>query len=62
VDNGFPPTEELKLGKVRDELSYFRLLNRLAQLNCTLYGLATNAHLNTPEAARGHKLKAAKGW
>jgi hypothetical protein len=61
VDNGFPPTEELKLGKVRDELSYFRLLNRLAQLNCTLYGLATNAHLNTPEAARGHKLQAAKG-
>jgi hypothetical protein len=60
IDNGCPLNEELKLGKVGDEMSYFRLLNRLAQLNCTLYGLATNAHLNTPEAARAHKTKAAQ--
>lgn len=60
IENGFPITEELKLGKVADELSYFRLLNRLAQLDCTMYGLATNAHLNTPEAARRHKIQAAQ--
>lgn len=55
AENGCPPDEELKLGKVGDEMSYFRLLNRLAQLNCTLYALATNAHLNTPDSARAHK-------
>lgn len=61
VENGFAPTDELKLGKVGDEMSYFRLLNRLAQLNCTLYGLATNAHLNTPETALAHKTQSAQG-
>lgn len=60
LENGFSVTDEVKLGKAGNELSYFRLLNRLAQLNCTLYGLATNAHLNTPEAARRHKNQAAE--
>lgn len=60
IENGCPSNEELKLGKVGDEMSYFRLLNQLAQLNCTLYGLATNAQLNTPEAARTHKTLSAQ--
>lgn len=60
IENGCSPNEELKLGKVGDEMSYFRLLNQLAQLNCTLYGLATNAHLNTPEAVRTHKTLSAQ--
>ncbi|WP_339495680.1 DUF3800 domain-containing protein [Pseudomonas sp. RA_105y_Pfl2_P56] len=60
AENGCPSDQELKLGKVRDEMSYFRLLNRLAQLNCTLYGLATNAHLNTPQAADAHKTQCAQ--
>lgn len=61
MENGFSSTDELKLGKVGDEISYFRLLNRLSQLNCTLYALATDAHLNTPEAASTHKNKSAQG-
>ncbi|MBD9586724.1 DUF3800 domain-containing protein [Pseudomonas sp. PDM03] len=61
VENGVSPTDELKLGKVGDEMSYFRLLNRLAQLNCTLYALATDAHLNTPETVGTHKGMSAQG-
>ncbi|NNA54771.1 DUF3800 domain-containing protein [Pseudomonas koreensis] len=60
AENGVAPDDELKFGKVNDELSYFRLLNRLAQLNCTLYSLATDAHLNTPEAVAAHKIKSAE--
>ena len=55
LDNGKPCTEELKLGNIEDEMSYFRLLGRLARANCTMYGIATNAHLNTPEAINAHK-------
>jgi hypothetical protein len=60
VENGVSPDDELKLGKVGDEMSYFRLLNRLAELNCTLYAMATDAHLNTPEAVSAHKGTAAQ--
>jgi hypothetical protein len=60
VENGVSPNDELKLGKVGDEMSYFRLLNRLAELNCTLYAIATDAHLNTPEAVGAHKRTAAQ--
>lgn len=60
IENGRSPDEELKLGKVGDEMTYFRLLNRLAHLDCTLYGLATNAHLNTPELVREHKTHSAQ--
>jgi hypothetical protein len=55
IENGFSISEELKLGKVGDEMSYFRLLIRLERLNCTLYGLATDAHLNAPEAICAHR-------
>lgn len=55
ADNGLATTDELKLGKVADEMTYFRLLIRLERLNCTLYGLATDAHLNTPESVSAHK-------
>ncbi|WP_448090307.1 DUF3800 domain-containing protein [Pseudomonas azerbaijanoccidentalis] len=61
AENGVSPSDELKLGKVGDEMSYFRLLNRLAPLNCTLYALATDAHLNTPEAVGVHKGGCVKG-
>lgn len=61
VENGVSPHDELKLGKVRDEMSYFRLLNRLASLNCTLYALATDAHLNTPKAVGLHKEGSVQG-
>jgi hypothetical protein len=61
AENGVSPDDELKFGKVSDEMSYFRLLNRLAQLNCTLFALATDAHLNTPEAVGVHKEKSAQG-
>jgi len=60
-DNGKLHTDELKLGKIEDELSYFRLLNRLARVNCTTYTIATNAHLNTPNAVSAHKKAAEKG-
>lgn len=60
LENGFSRDEELKLGKVRDEMSYFRFLIRLAQLDCTLYALATNAHLNTPGLVRDHKTHSAQ--
>ncbi|MCO8312548.1 DUF3800 domain-containing protein [Pseudomonas mandelii] len=59
AENGVAPTDELKLGKGVDEMSYFRLLVRFERLNCTLYGLATNAHLNTPEAVSDHKSSSA---
>ncbi|WP_207267460.1 DUF3800 domain-containing protein [Pseudomonas sp. GW101-3H06] len=54
-ENGRAPTDELKLGKGTDEMSFFRLLNRLERLNCTLFGLASDAYLNTPEAVNAHK-------
>lgn len=58
-ENGCAPTEELKLGKLKDEMSYFRLLGKLSRMNCTLYGVATDAHLNTPKAVALHKEGAA---
>lgn len=54
-DNGKPYADELKLGNIEDEMSYFRLLGRLARANCTMYAIATNAHLNTPTAINAHK-------
>ncbi|ROL68482.1 hypothetical protein BK634_11800 [Pseudomonas chlororaphis] len=54
-ENEGPPAEELKLGKLKDEMSYFRLLGRLERANCTLCGVATDAHLNTPAAIATHK-------
>jgi hypothetical protein len=60
ADNGFATTDELKLGKVADEMTYFRLLGRLERLNCTLYGLATDAHLNTPVSVSAHKSTSAQ--
>jgi hypothetical protein len=61
AENGCPTTDELKLGKIEDEFSYFRLLLRLAKANCTLYGIATDAHVNTPEAVEAHKEATAQG-
>ncbi|WP_157832172.1 DUF3800 domain-containing protein [Pseudomonas sp. S09G 359] len=60
-ENGCPPSDELKLGEVVDEMSYFRLLIRLAQTSCTLYGAVTDAHTNTPEALADHKASTVKG-
>ena len=61
AENGCAPTDELKLGKMEDEMSYFRLLVRLERANCTLYGIATDAHLNTPDAVEAHKETTAQG-
>ncbi|PYC07693.1 riboflavin biosynthesis protein RibD [Pseudomonas protegens] len=58
-ENGCAPAEELKLGVLKDEMSYFRLLGRLERANCTLHGVATDAHLNTPQAVAAHKEGAA---
>lgn len=60
-ENGIDLSDELKLGALDDEMSYFRLLLRLAKTNCTLYGVVTDAHLNTPEAVTAHKEATAKG-
>lgn len=46
---------------MEDEISYFRLLGRLERANCTLYGIATDAHLNTPDAVEAHKETIAQG-
>lgn len=61
AENGCLSIDELKLGKVEDELSYFRFLGKLDSANCTLYGIATDAHLNAPEAIRLHKEATAQG-
>jgi hypothetical protein len=61
AENGCIPTDELKLGKIEAELSYFRLLGRLERANCTLYAIATDAHLNTPDAVERHKETTAQG-
>lgn len=55
IGSGHDPSDELKLGDVGDEMMYFRLLIRLHQANCTIYGIATDAHLNTPDAVSAHK-------
>lgn len=60
-ENGIALSDELKLGALDDEMSYFRLLLRLAKTNCTLYGVVTDAHLNTPEAVAAHKEATARG-
>lgn len=54
-ENGFDAGDEVKLKSVKDELSYFKLLNALASANCTFYGLAMDAHTNTPEAVSEHQ-------
>ncbi|MFA0938879.1 DUF3800 domain-containing protein [Pseudomonas tremae] len=61
AENGYASTDELKLGKLKDEISYFRLLARLERANCTLFGIATDAQLNTPGAVDAHKEGTAQG-
>lgn len=60
-ENGYSVEDELKLGEVADEMSYFKMLVRLARTNCTLYAVATDAHLNTPEAISDHKSHTIRG-
>lgn len=61
IENGFALSDELKLGALDNEMSYFRLLIRLARTNCALYGVVTDAHLNTTEAVTAHKEATARG-
>jgi len=60
-ENGIELSGELKLGALNDEMSYFRLLLRLARTKCTLFGVVTDAHTNTPEAVKIHKESTVSG-